>query len=158
MIQRQRAFRLRRAGHWILDHQWYLLLVRWVVSTRTEPYVVKAAFTSGFNLVTGLPVDVNGLQVGKIAGVQYDGTVAGGEAIVSVGITDPAYIPLRRGTTVEARWGSTIGNGTRRLDLNPGPLSAPRIANGGIIETGDTLPAQDVDQELNIFTARTRRH
>ena len=164
MIQRERAFRLRRFGHWVLDHPWYLLLVfgvvlfvRWVVSTRTEPYIVKAAFTSGFNLVTGRPVDVNGLQVGKIAGVQYDGTVAGGEAIVSVGITDPAYIPLHRGTTVQARWGSTIGNGTRRLDLSPGPLSAPRIANGGIVEAGDTLPAQDVDQELNIFTTRTRR-
>jgi ABC-type transporter Mla subunit MlaD len=165
MVRQKKRFRLRRAGHWVLDHPWYLLLVvgvvlftRWVISTRTQPYIVKAAFSSGFNLVTGLPVDVNGLQVGKVAGVQYDGSVAGGEAIVSIGINDPAYIPLRRGTTVESRWGSTIGNGTRRLDVVPGPASAPRIPNRGIIETRDTLPAQDVDQELNIFTGRTRGH
>jgi ABC-type transporter Mla subunit MlaD len=162
-VQAQRSYRLRRGLHWVLDHPWYVVLVvgvvvfvRWVISTRTEPYVVKAAFTSGFNLVTGLPVDVNGLQVGKIAGVKYDGSVAGGEAIVSIGISDPAYIPLHRGTTVEARWGSTIGNGTRRLDVNPGPAGAPKIANQGIIETRDTLPAQDVDQQLNIFTKQTR--
>jgi ABC-type transporter Mla subunit MlaD len=165
VVRARKRFRLRRVGHWVLDHPWYLVLavgvvlfVQWVISTRTQPYIVKAAFSSGFNLVTGLPVDVNGIQVGKIAGVRYDGSVAGGEAIVSIGINDSTYIPLHRGTTVESRWGSTIGNGTRRLDVNPGPISAPRIPNQGIIETSDTVPAQDVDQQLNIFTGRTRTH
>ncbi|HWF53912.1 MAG TPA: MlaD family protein [Solirubrobacteraceae bacterium] len=159
------SHRPRRVFHWVLDHPWYLLLivgvivfVNWVISTRQEPYIVKAAFTSGFNMVSGLPVDVNGIQVGKIAGVTYDGSVAGGEAIVSVGITNPAYIPLHRGTVVEARWGSTIGNETRRLDVTPGATSAPKIPNQGIIETNDTIPAQDVDQELNVFSAKTRQN
>jgi ABC-type transporter Mla subunit MlaD len=164
-VQGQTDHRLRRAGHWVLDHPLYILLIvgvvvftKWVISTRNEPYIVKAAFTSGFNLVSGLPVDINGQQVGMITGVKYDSSVAGGQAIVSVGISDQAYIPLHRGTKVEARWGSTIGNGTRRLDVILGPQSAPTIPNQGIIETGYTLPAQDVDQQLNILTAKTRGH
>jgi len=135
-VQEQKGYRLRRTGHWVLDHPLYIVLVAgvvaftmWVIGTRNEPYIVKAAFTSGFNLVPGLPVDVYGQQVGMITGVKYDSSVAGGEAIVSVGISDRAFIPLHRGTTVEARWGSTIGNGTRRLDVDPGPQSAPKIPN-----------------------------
>jgi ABC-type transporter Mla subunit MlaD len=162
-VQSMRRHRVRGFFHWVLDHPWYILLVvgviafaHWVIGTRQSPYVVKASFTTGFNLVSGLPVDINGIQVGKIAGVKYDGSVSGGEAIVSIGISDKAYIPLHRGTTVEARWGSTIGNGTRRLDVNPGSPKNPVIANQGIIETNDTVPAQDVDQELNIFTGKTR--
>src|SRR5581483_5512375 len=104
-MEAERTHRLRRVGHWFLDHPWYVLLVvgaiafvRWVISTRSEPYIVKAAFTSGFNLVSGLPVDIHGVQVGMITGVQYDRSVVGGEAIVSIGISDPAYFPLHRGT------------------------------------------------------------
>jgi ABC-type transporter Mla subunit MlaD len=151
--------------HWVLDHPWYLVLVvgvvlftSWAIGTRSEPHHVRAEFTSAFNLVSGEPVDVDGLQVGKIAGVQYDDSTPGGGAIVTVGITDPSYWPLHQGTTVESRWGSTIGNGTRRLDLNPGPVSAPLIPAGGIIDTRDTLPAVDVDQVLNVFTQNTRKH
>jgi ABC-type transporter Mla subunit MlaD len=162
-VPQEKTHRLRRLGHGVLDHPLYIVLVAavvvftmWVIGTRSEPYIVKAAFTSGFNLVPGLPVDIDGQQVGMIAGVKYDASVAGGEAIVSIGISNASFIPLHRGTTVEARWGSTIGNGTRRLDVNPGPQSAPRIPNQGIIETNDTLPAQDIDQQLNILNSRTR--
>jgi ABC-type transporter Mla subunit MlaD len=127
----------------------------WAISTRSEPHHVRAEFSSAFNLVSGLPIDVDGLQVGKIASVQYD---SDGGAIVDLGISNGRFWPLHRGTTVESRWGSTIGNGTRRLDLVPGPMSAPALPDGGIIDTADTLPAVDLDQVLNVFTADTRTH
>jgi ABC-type transporter Mla subunit MlaD len=156
---------LRRLAYWLIDHPWYVLLVagavvftNWVISTRSEPHHVRAEFTNAFNLVTGLPVDVGGLQVGKIAGVQYDGGTPGGGAIVTIGISDSRYWPLHQGTTVATRFGSTIGNGTRRLDLGVGPASAPAIAEGGIIDTRDTLPTVDIDQILNVFTHSTRTH
>jgi ABC-type transporter Mla subunit MlaD len=164
-VRVQTPHRARRALDWILDHPWYLVLVaaivvfvNWALGTRSEPHHVRAEFTSAFNLVSGLPVDVDGLQVGKISGVRYDNSVGGGAAIVDVGISDSRYWPLHQGTTVASRWGSTIGNGTRRLDLLPGPDSAPVIANGGVIQTHDTLPAVDLDQVLNVFTGRTRGH
>ncbi len=157
--------RARRALHWLLDHPWYVVLVigavlftNWIIGTRSEPHHVRAEFTSAFNLVTGQPVDVDGLQVGKIAGVKYDNSTPGGAPIVTIGISDSHFWPLHRGTTVESRWGSTIGNGTRRLDLVPGPASAPAIPDNGIIETKDALPAVDLDQVLNAFNQNTRGH
>jgi ABC-type transporter Mla subunit MlaD len=156
---------MRRLVHWVVDHPWYLLLAfglvlftHWVISTRSEPHHVRAEFTNAFNLVSGLPVDVDGLQIGKIAGVQYDNSTPGGGAIVTIGISDSRYWPLRQGTTVQSRFGSTIGNGTRRLDLGPGPAGAPAIPEGGIIDTRDTLPTVDIDQVLNVFTHNTRTH
>jgi ABC-type transporter Mla subunit MlaD len=156
---------LRRLLHWLLDHPWLVLValgavlfMNWAIGTRSEPHHVRAEFTNAFNLVSGLPVDVGGLQVGMISGVQYDNSTPGGGAIVTIGISDSGYWPLHRGTTVQTRFGSTIGNGTRRLDLNPGPASAPVLSEGGIIESRDTLPTVDVDQVLNVFTQNTRTH
>jgi ABC-type transporter Mla subunit MlaD len=164
-VRLQGGPRLRRLVYWLLDHPWYVLLAfgvvlftNWVAGTRSEAHHVRAQFTNAFNLVSGLPVDVGGLQVGKIAGVQYDNSTPGGGAIVTIGISDSSYWPLHRGTTVQTRFGSTIGNGTRRLDLNAGPASAPLIPEGGIIGTRDTLPTVDIDQVLNVFTHDTRTH
>jgi ABC-type transporter Mla subunit MlaD len=161
----QRGYRPRRALDWLLSHPWYVVLAigvvmftNWLIGTRSEPHHVRAEFTSAFNLVTGQPVDVGGLQVGKISSVKYDNSTPGGASVVTIGISDSRYWPLHRGTTLESRWGSTIGNGTRRLDLVPGPASAPTIPEGGIIETQDTLPAVDLDQVLNVFNQNTRTH
>jgi ABC-type transporter Mla subunit MlaD len=149
----------------VLDHPWRLLLIlgavlfaNWAIGTRSEPHHVRAEFTNAFNLVSGLPVDVDGLQVGMISGVQFDHSTPGGGAIVTIGISDSRFWPLHRGTGVQTRFGSTIGNGTRRLDLTPGPASAPAIPDGGIIGTPDTLPTVDVDQILNVFSRSTRTH
>ena len=164
-MEPERSHRLRRGVDWVLDHPWYLLVVvaavgfvLWVESTRSQPYHVRAEFSTAFNLVSGLPVDVDGQQVGMISGVQYVNSGADGSAIVDIGISDSNYYPLHVGTTVESRWGSTIGNGTRRLDLVPGPASAPTIPNGGVIQAKYTTPAVDLDQVINVLTATTRAH
>jgi len=164
-MQPQRTRSVRRALSWPLDHPWILIVLvgavlftYWAIGTRYEPYHVRAEFTSAFNLFSGESVDVDGLAVGKISGVSYAPSLGGGEAIVNIGISDHRYYPLHAGTTVEIRWGSTIGNGTRRLDIVPGPASAPKIPNGGIIDTQDTLPAVDLDQVFNVFTTTTRAH
>jgi ABC-type transporter Mla subunit MlaD len=150
---------------WTLDHPWYLVLAAgvvafaaWVQSTRSQPYHVQAEFPTAFNLVAGLPVDVDGQQVGMISGVRYVNSGADGSSIVTIGISDSSYYPLHVGTTVESRYGATIGNGTRRLDLVPGPVTGHRIPNGGIIEAQDTTPAVDLDQVLNVLNGATRRH
>jgi virulence factor Mce-like protein len=161
----QRRHGIRRAMAWPLDHPWLLvvtvgavLFVYWAVGTRSQPHHVRAEFTSAFNLFSGESVDVNGLAVGKISGVSYQPSLGGAQAIVDIGISDAQVWPLHAGTTVEIRWGSTIGNGTRRLDLVPGPASAPVIRDGGIINTQDTLPAVNLDQVFNVFTRATRPH
>ncbi len=147
------------ASRWLLGHPWWIvgavasvLFVLWVVGTREEKHIVKASFSSAFNLTRGLDVQVDGIDVGKVGRVEYQD----GRAIVEIAINDDDYWPLPKGTTVTSRWGTTIGSGTRRLDLKLGPSSGPAIPEGGIIASRDTRPAVDVDQILNTLNQETR--
>src|SRR5919197_1139688 len=139
---------------WLVDHPWQILLIAfsilfawWAIGTRSEPHHVKAAFPTAFNLAPGMDVQVDGMDAGKIGKVSYQD----GHAIVEIGISEDRFWPLHVGTTVKQRWGTTIGSGTRRLDLEPGPAKAPEIPEGGIIESKYTLPAVDIDQVLSTF-------
>jgi ABC-type transporter Mla subunit MlaD len=151
----------RRAGaaDWVVGHPWYLVLgalsivfVVWAIGTRSDAHHVRAAFPTAFNLTKGLDVQIDGIDAGKIGTVEYKD----GKAIVEIGISDDRFWPLHVGTRVKSRWGTTIGSGTRRLDVDPGPKSAPEIPEGGIIESKYTLPAVDVDEVLNTFSRSTR--
>lgn len=160
------SHRLRRVFHGVLDHPLYFVLLAivvaftvWAVQSRTQPYKIQAEFASAFNAVQGQPVDIYGVGAGMIDGLHYDkkiGSKNGGGVVVTIGIMDKQFTPLHKGTTVDLRWGSTIGNGTRRLDVNPGPQSAPLIKNGGIVPTHDTTAPVDVDQVQDIFTMKER--
>jgi ABC-type transporter Mla subunit MlaD len=145
----------------ILDRPWLLVagavvvaFTWWAIGTRQQPHHIKAAFPTAFNLVSGQAVSVDGLEVGKIGGVRYDH----GHALVDIGISDGHFWPLHVGTRVVSRWGTTIGSGTRRLDLYPGPASGPVLAGNAVIPASDTEPAVDVDQVLNTFTPDVRSH
>jgi ABC-type transporter Mla subunit MlaD len=154
------ATRVRqRTTVWVLDHPWYVVVaaisvvfVWWAIGTRSQDHHVRAAFPTAFNLTKGLDVQIDGLDAGKIGTVQYKD----GKAIVEIGISDNRFWPLHVGTRVTSRWGTTIGSGTRRLDVEPGPSSAPEIPEGGIIQSKYTLPAVDVDQVLSTFSQSTR--
>jgi ABC-type transporter Mla subunit MlaD len=124
----------------------------WVIGSRKTDHQVKASFASAFNLVPGLAIQVDGQEVGKIGHVKYEN----GKALVTIGINDNEFWPLHQGTKVISRWGTTIGNGTRKLDIIPGPATAPEIPQGGIIPTADTQPAVDVDLVLNSLTKKVR--
>jgi ABC-type transporter Mla subunit MlaD len=144
-----------------LDKPWYLVLLAvavlftfWAVGTRSQAHHVKVSFATAFNLVPGLAVSVDGLEVGKLGKVRYDN----GKPLVEVGINDGRFWPLHAGTKVVSRWGTTIGSGTRRLDLIPGPATEPAIPEGGIIPTADTQAAVDVDQLLNSLNNQVRGH
>jgi virulence factor Mce-like protein len=119
---------------------------------RQQPYHVHAAFVSAVDLTPGLDVRVDGVNVGKVSSVDY----SGGEAIVGIGISDPRVYPLHQGTEAIIRYGTTVGNGTRRVDLVPGPSSAPTIPNGGIIPVQDTTTPVEFDQLFDTFNAQTR--
>jgi len=144
---------------WLVGHPWAIvgavaavLFAFWVIGTREEKHVVRASFASAFNLTRGQDVQVDGLDVGKVGRVEYED----GRAIVQIAINDDDYWPLPKGTTVTSRWGTTIGSGTRKLDLKLGPKDAPPIPDGGIIAAKDTRPAVEVDQVLNTLNQDTR--
>jgi ABC-type transporter Mla subunit MlaD len=123
----------------------------WALSTRTQPHHVYASIENSFGLTPGLDVKINGLDAGKIAKVQYQN----GEALVKFGVYSK-YWPLHAGTTIVTRWGTSIGDGTRYIQVDPGPTSAPTIPDGGIIGTQYTTPAVNLDEIENVFNGPTR--
>ena len=63
----------------ILDRPWVLIMVAFfvaltvvIVKGRSQPHEVKAAFTAGVSLASGLDVQLDGVDVGKITKVQYE--------------------------------------------------------------------------------------
>jgi virulence factor Mce-like protein len=131
-----------------------VLFAVWAASTRTQTHHVKAAFPSAVSLVPGLDVQANGVDVGKISSVEY----RDGQAIVGLGIDDDAIWPLHRGTTATIRYGTTAGNGTRRIDIEPGPSSAPELSDGGIIGVQFTQAPVEFDEIFRTMDGRTREH
>ena len=152
--------RLRRAvGTVVLDRPWILLglaalvaIGLWVKSTRDAPYTVRVTVDNALSLANGMDVQASGVDVGKIERVSY----VDGRAVVELGIRDRHVRPLRRGTTAQVRWGSTVGNGNRRIELTPGPADAPPIPDGGTIgRARDAVPVE-IDQVVDTFRPATR--
>ncbi len=125
----------------------------WVLSTRSEPHHVRVALPRALSLVAGLDVQVDGVDAGKISKVDY----RDGKAVVELGIDDDHW-PLHEGTTARVRYGTTVGNGTRRVDIEPGAASAPELADGGIIPARDAYAPVEIDEVFNTLDRRARGH
>jgi virulence factor Mce-like protein len=150
--------RLGRSAGFLLDKPWVVLTVvglvaatMWAIGSRTSDHKIRASFTGAVSVSPGLDVQIDGVDVGKIGKVQYDD----GQALVEIGVDDESW-PLKRGTTAALRFGTTLGNGTRRIDLVPGPESAPDIPENGIIPTKDTVTPVEFDKVFDTFTPATR--
>jgi virulence factor Mce-like protein len=142
-----------------LRRPWAVILVvllvifaLWAKGTRSQPYHVKAVFDGALSILPGLRVEVDGIDVGKVSSVKFQD----GEAIVGLGINDDRIRPLHQGTTATIRFGTTIGNGTREIELHPGPASAPEIPEGGIISSSHTTTPVEFDQLFDTLDRRTR--
>jgi len=148
-----------RVRDWLWRHPWALIgaiaalaLVAWVASTRSQDHQLRVSFESATLVSPGLDVRLNGLDVGKVAEVGYED----GRAIVTLGIDDGRAWPLPRGTRAAIRFGSTIGSGTRRIDLLPGPAGAPALEDGGVIGAEDAISPVEFDQLFGTFGRKTR--
>lgn len=144
-----------------MDHVWVvliagaaLLVTWWAVGTRSQEHHVRASFAAATLVVPGLDVRVDGLIVGKVSRLSYED----GRAIVALGLQSGRYWPLHQGTRAQVRFGTTIGNGTRYVELQPGPQSAPPIPEGGVIPERDSSSAVEFDEVLNTLGAATRGH
>jgi virulence factor Mce-like protein len=129
-----------------------VLLVHWAKGTREQPHEVRLVFDSAVSLYSGLDVRVDGLDAGKIKHVENEDA----KAIVTIGISDEQVWPLHQGTKAALRFGSTIGNGTRLIDLQLGPASAPTIPDHGIITDENTVETTEFDDVFDTFDKKTR--
>lgn len=118
-------------------------------------YVVHARFQSASQLVKGNLVQVAGVPVGKVAGIEL---TPDGQADVRMDITDGGYRPLRRGTKAIIRQASLSGVANRYVDLQlPAADHQATIADGGVIDQADTTTAVDLDQLFDTFDPKTRK-
>ncbi len=81
-----------------------------------------------------------------------------GQAIVKLGIKDDAWPLHHEGTQAAIRYGTTLGNGTRFVQVIPGPKSAPKLKENAIIPVKETSTPTEFDQMFNTFDAKTRVH
>lgn len=151
--------RARGTGNWFVSRPWLVIIlvavavfIWWLIGTRTQDHTIRAGFTSAVQLFPGLDVRVDGIDAGKVGDISY----VDGVSVVELGIDDPAVWPLHQGTRATARWGTTVGNGTRFIEVDPGPEDAPVIPDGGIIPTDNTVSAVEFDDLFNTFNADTR--
>jgi phospholipid/cholesterol/gamma-HCH transport system substrate-binding protein len=116
-------------------------------------YEVKARFLNAGQLVKGNPVQVGGVPVGSVKGIQITDD---GHAEVELSIDDD-HAPLRRGTRAEIRQFSQSGLANRYVDLKLPPDSDDEIPDGGVIDTDKTVTQVDLDELYNTLDPKTRR-
>lgn len=150
---------MSRAANFVIDRPWVPLSailvalgIWWIYGTRTQDHEVRAAFTTGVQLYSGLDVRVDGIDAGKVTNIEYQD----GQAVVGLGIDDDEVWPLHEGTTAVINWGTTVGNGTRYITIEPGPEDAPEIPEGGLIPSDQTISPVEFDDLFNTFNTKTR--
>ena len=114
-------------------------------------YTVKAEFASASAVVAGQgqSVDVAGVTVGQVGGVQLQG----GRAVVTMNIYKK-YAPIYRDATVLLRPRTPLKD--MYLALDPGTQEAGAVPSGATLPVANTAPDIDIDQLLNSLDADTR--
>jgi phospholipid/cholesterol/gamma-HCH transport system substrate-binding protein len=126
-----------------------------LLNGRSGSYTVHGRFQNAAQLVKGNLVEVAGVPVGKVDGIEL---THDGQADVAMKITDGGYRPLRRGTRAIIRQASLSGVANRYVDLQlPAADHQQTIPDGGVIDQSETTTAVDLDQLFNTFDPKTRK-
>ncbi|MEA2348112.1 MAG: phospholipid/cholesterol/gamma-HCH transport system substrate-binding protein [Thermoleophilaceae bacterium] len=124
-----------------------------LVGAGAGAYVVHARFIDAGQLVVGAPVEVTGERLGKVTRLAV---TPDGQADVVLEIRSAEWAPLHQGTLATIRTPGFSGVANRYVDISPGPIKAPVIPNGGVIDAEHTRPIVDLDEVLDMFDAKTR--
>lgn len=116
-------------------------------------YSVKAIFQNASQLVNGDLVEVAGNTIGTVGGITL---TPEGQAQVTLDLSNPIFKPLHQGTTATVRVPSLSGIANRYVQLDPGPGTAPKIPDGGVIPPQDTTSAVDLDEIFDTLNPPTR--
>lgn len=118
-------------------------------------YRVHIRFTNASQLVKGNLVQVAGVKIGSVQDIDLTDD---GEAVVTVGIDDEDFVPLRRGTLATVRQASLSGVANRYIDLTlPDGRRQATVPDGATIAAADTTSAVDLDELFNTIDPKTRR-
>ena len=118
-------------------------------------YTLNARFPDAGQLVKGALVEVAGRPVGKVSRIEL---TPDGQAQVVMTIHDHGLTPLHEGTSAAIRAVGLASVTNRFVELSPGPPSAPKIPDGGVLTADHTRGIVDLDQLLDSFDPATRKH
>lgn len=117
-------------------------------------YTVQARFLDAGQLVKGNLVQVAGSKVGEVKRLSLTDD---GRAEVRISIDDTKYRPLHRGTRMTIRSIGLSGIANRYIDITPGAADAPKIEDGGVLDTTETQGIVDLDMVLDALDRPARR-
>lgn len=127
-------------------------LPNWIPFVGTSRFDIKATIASAQAVTPGQgqTVDISGIKVGEIKGVDLEE----GNAVITMAI-EPKYAPLiHRDATILLRPRTGLQDMT--VELDPGKPSAPRIKEGATIPESQSYTQVQSDQILASLDADTR--
>jgi phospholipid/cholesterol/gamma-HCH transport system substrate-binding protein len=155
---------LRRESRWLLPigvivvvalfSAYYLLANQRLASPFEDRYAIKAEFANASAVSPGLGAAVNvaGVKVGQIAGVELEG----GRAVLELRI-DPKELPqVHEGATAALVPNTPLKD--MQVDLTPGDPKAPALPDGARIDIGSSTVPVDSDELLHALDADTREY
>ncbi|MCW3040820.1 MAG: hypothetical protein JWM31_2725 [Solirubrobacterales bacterium] len=116
-------------------------------------HTLVAHFRSATNVIRDQEVRIGGVRVGHVSGVDLQN----GDAVVKLQIDDSRVWPLHRGTRAALRFGTTVADGGRFIELRPGPTSAADMLDNAILTEAQTVSPVEFDDVFNTFDAATRK-
>ena len=113
----------------------------------------KLEFPEAGQLVRGDQVQVGGVPVGSVTGIELTKDF---KAIVTIHIAS-SLAPLHEGTTTQVRTPSLSSVANRYVALSPGPNNSPTLAAGAKLPASATSEVVNLDQLFNTFDPKTRK-
>ena len=119
----------------------------------SSPFVLKAVFTGETELHQDSPVRIAGVNVGQVTSVSH---VAGASSAAVVTMTiNSNGLPIHADATINVRPRLFL-EGNYYVDLAPGTPSAPILASGKSLPTGNTSGPVQLDRVLSALRSNVR--
>lgn len=117
---------------------------RHIPFTSEDGQIVRARVTSAANVQAGQPVRVQGVDVGKVEGVELDD--GGSSALITMRIKPDSGVDVRRDARAGIWWRTLLGY-NQYVEIEPGSPSAPSLG-GDVIPLARTTVQTEVDEVL----------
>jgi phospholipid/cholesterol/gamma-HCH transport system substrate-binding protein len=131
-----------------------LIVVIALIIKAQSSYQVHALFSDASQLVKGDLIEVGGRPVGTVQKISLR---SDNQADVLMKITAGDVKPLHQGTLLTVRPVGQSGIANRYIQVDPGPDSAPKIADGGTLPATATIPQVDLDALLDSLDPTVRK-
>jgi virulence factor Mce-like protein len=122
------------------------------VPLQPEGYRVHVAFPEATQLAQEAEVRISGVKVGKVRRVEPNEDTGLTDTVIEL---DSSYAPLANDARAVLRQKTLLGE--TYVELAPGSNTAPKIADGGSLPSGQVAETVELDEILRTFDPETRQ-